>query len=79
VGNPTTVNLRLDSDLRAAWREEAESRGLTLTDLLKEAVSLYAATVPRPANPRFQNDEIERGREQMRHFFNRLGLMESGS
>lgn len=74
MGNPRTFQIRIDSDLKAAWQEEASARGLSLADLLREAVSLYAETVPRPEVPRFQNGEIERGREQMKEFFNRLGF-----
>lgn len=77
MGNPKTFQIRIDSDLKAAWQEEASARGLSLADLLREAVSMYAATVARPENPRFQNDEVERGREQMKQFFfNKLGLQE---
>jgi hypothetical protein len=66
----TNLNLRVEATFKAALKEEAAARDMSMADLVRLSVGAWVEQNPR--QPKFTNEEVERGREEMRQYMLRL-------
>jgi hypothetical protein len=70
VVKETNLNLRVEATFKAALKEEAAAREMSMADLVRLSVGAWVEQNPR--QPKFTSAEVEAGRREMKEYMLRL-------